>query len=63
MNSRAFLLIIGLALGALFLADTATVWARAGGGGSRGSRSSPKKSTAKAQNSAIMTRLKMPADT
>ena len=39
MNSRAFLLIIGLALGALFLADTATVWARAGGGGSRGSRS------------------------
>src|SRR3990167_7083459 len=28
--SRAFLLIIGLALGALFLADTASVWARAG---------------------------------
>ena len=39
MTSRASLLIIGLALSALLLADTAAVWARAGGGGSRGSRS------------------------
>ncbi|MBI2158100.1 MAG: Tim44 domain-containing protein [Candidatus Rokubacteria bacterium] len=39
MTSRASLLVIGLAITALFLADTAAVWARAGGGGSRGSRS------------------------
>jgi predicted lipid-binding transport protein (Tim44 family) len=39
MRPRAFLLILGCALVSLLLLDTATVWARAGGGGSRGSRS------------------------
>lgn len=38
MTKRTFVAVMGLALG-LLLADTADVWARAGGGGSRGSRS------------------------
>ena len=39
MKPRALLILIGLALVSLLLTDTASVWARAGGGGSRGSRS------------------------
>ena len=39
MKSRALLTLFGLALVSLLLVDTGTVWARAGGGGSRGSRS------------------------
>jgi len=39
VKTRAFLPLVGLALVSLMLVDTATVWARAGGGGSRGSRS------------------------
>ena len=38
MNRRSLVTIVGLAFG-LLLADSADVWARAGGGGSRGSRS------------------------
>ena len=40
MRSRAFLLMFGLSLVSLLLLDTASVWARATSGGSRGSRSS-----------------------
>lgn len=36
---KSLLTVLGLALVSLLLVDTATVWARAGGGGSRGSRS------------------------
>src|SRR5438309_6763019 len=39
MRSRAFLLMFGLSLVSLLLLDTASVWARATSGGSRGSRS------------------------
>ena len=39
MRTRAFLLIFGLSLVSLLLLDTASVWARATSGGSRGSRS------------------------
>jgi predicted lipid-binding transport protein (Tim44 family) len=39
MTSRALVTLIGVALVSLLLIDTASVWARAGGGGSRGSRS------------------------
>ena len=39
MRPRALLLIVGLSLASLLLLDNATVWARAGSGGSRGSRS------------------------
>lgn len=39
MRTRAFVLIFGLSLVSLLILDTASVWARATGGGSRGSRS------------------------
>jgi predicted lipid-binding transport protein (Tim44 family) len=39
MRSRAFVLMFGLSLVALLMLDTASVWARATSGGSRGSRS------------------------
>ena len=39
MRTRAFVLIFGLSLVSLLLLDTASVWARATSGGSRGSRS------------------------
>ena len=39
MRSRALVPLIGVTLVSLLLTDTASVWARAGGGGSRGSRS------------------------
>lgn len=40
MRSKALVLIFGLSLGSLLVLDTASVWARATSGGSRGSRSS-----------------------
>ena len=39
MRTRAFMLIFGLSLASLLLLDTASVWARATSGGSRGTRS------------------------